>query len=153
MDQDRDGDQEIIRLDHRRSQREVFSKPADIAIRAERRRCPRLKLPIPAYATIYDRDGAKVREIAQVADVSRFGVAIRLVQRVKPGRVVHLSLPLPAGLRTHRYSDFSYDVYAIVRRVEQPQNGASLTGVEFIGERPPAGFLEKPWAIFELKQK
>jgi len=41
-----------------------------------------------------------------------------------------------------------YNVYTLVRRVEPPRQGVRAIGVEFIGEHPPAGFLDKPWSVF-----
>ena len=35
--------------------------------------------------------------------------------------------------------------------VEPVKGGGQVLGLEFLGEEPPSGFLEKPWAIFNLK--
>ena len=69
-------------------------------------------------------------------------------RRVRQNTVMYLSLPLPTKLRTHGYADASFNTYALVRRVEVPKNGERIVALEFIGEHPPTGFLEKPWATF-----
>jgi hypothetical protein len=69
-------------------------------------------------------------------------------KRVSYGTVVYLTLPYPVKLRNHGFADPTYSVYALVRRIGPPKNGVRLIGMEFVGERPPAGYLEKPWASF-----
>jgi hypothetical protein len=113
-----------------------------------RRRGRRFKVSLPVYVTGHDRKNGKSREIANTVDVSRFGIAIQMRARVPQGTVLHLTLPLPVKLRNHGYTDHSYSVYAIVRRVQPPQDGLRLVGVEFLGEHPPAGYLDEPWGTF-----
>jgi DnaJ domain/PilZ domain len=117
-----------------------------------RRRCGRFKLSIPARVTGYDRTGAKWHEMTETLDVSRTGVRLRLRRRVKHGTVLFVTLPLPAKLRDHGFTEQSYNVYMLVRRVEPPRQGVRAIAVEFLGEHPPKGFLEKPWAIFRSKR-
>jgi twitching motility two-component system response regulator PilH len=38
-----------------------------------------------------------------------------------------------------------------VRRVEPTKKGARVVAVEFVGEHPPRGYLDKPWAVFQTK--
>jgi hypothetical protein len=113
-----------------------------------RRRCERFKLSIPVRVTGHDRRNGKWHEMAQTIDVSRTGVRLRLRRRVKHGTVLYVTLPLPTKLRAHGFAEQSYNVYTLVRRVEPPKQGVRAVGVEFIGEHPPAGFLDKPWAVF-----
>jgi hypothetical protein len=115
---------------------------------AERRRCERLKLCLPVLVTGQDRSGGKWKEVAKTVDASRMGVSVLMNRRVKMGTVVHLRMPLPVKLRTHGYAEAGYTVYAIVRRCDPPANGMRITGLEFVGEHPPAGYLQKPWAKF-----
>ncbi len=89
--------------------------------------------------------------MAETVDVSRTGAKLRVHRRVKQGSVLYLTLPLPTKLRAHGFSGQSYNVYALVRRVE-PRHGVRMVGVEFIGEHPPAGFLDKPWAVFRANR-
>jgi hypothetical protein len=117
-----------------------------------RRRCERFKLSIPARVTGYDRKNGKWQEMTETIDVGRTGVRLRLRKRVKHGTVLFVTLPLPTKLRSHGFAEQSFNVYTLVRRVEPPKQGIRAVGVEFLGERPPAGFLEKPWAIFRAKR-
>lgn len=117
-----------------------------------RRRCERFKLSIPARVTGYDRRNGKWHEMTETIDVSRTGVRLRLRQPVSHGMVLYLTLPLPTKLRAHGFADQSYNVYTLVRRIEPLKEGVRAVGVEFIGEHPPAGFLDKPWSVFRSKR-
>ncbi|HXG68445.1 MAG TPA: PilZ domain-containing protein [Blastocatellia bacterium] len=130
----------------------VSTKAASESGKDNRRRFERFKLAIPTRVTGHDVKDGKWQEVSHTLNVSRIGVALRLRQRVRPGMVLHLALPLPAKLRSHGFCDPGYNAYAIVRRVEPVKDGLREVGLEFIGERPPTGYLEKPWAIFRTQK-
>ncbi|HWP45319.1 MAG TPA: PilZ domain-containing protein, partial [Blastocatellia bacterium] len=134
------------------SQQTAYTKAATDQAVTNRRRSERMKLSIPALIAGCDQVKGKWQEVAKTIDVSRLGVGVRMKRRVQPGAVLHVSLPMPAKLRCHGYSEPSYAVYAIVRRVEPPIDGVRVVGLEFIGERPPAGYLYKPWAAFRTQK-
>ena len=117
-----------------------------------RRRCERFKLSIPARVTGYDRNNVKWHEMTETIDVSRTGLRLKLRRRVKQGMVLFVTLPLPSKLRSHGFAEQSYNVYTLVRRIEPPIHGVRAIGAEFLGERPPTGFLEKPWGTFRVKR-
>ena len=128
--------------------REVYGEFSQIRTGDNRRRCERFKLSVPARVTGYDRKSGKWSEMTETIDVSRTGVRLRLRRRVKHGMVLFLTLPLPGKLRSHGFAEQTYNVYTLVRRIEPPKHGVRAIGVEFLGEHPPAGFLDKPWAVF-----
>ena len=130
---------------------EVFSETTRAKSGDNRRRVERFKLSIPVRVTGCDRRG-KWNEMAETIDVGRTGIKIRLRRRVSPGTVLYVTLPLPAKLRSHGFAESSYNVYTLIQRVDPPRQGVRLVGLEFIGERPPAGFLAKPWAIFRRER-
>ena len=132
-------------------QAEAYSEFSQASSTDNRRRCERLQLTIPARVTGHDRKTGKWHEMTEALDVSRTGARLRLRTRVKPGMVLYLALPLPPKLRRHGFGDASYNVYGLVRRVEPPKQGMRAVGVEFLGENPPAGYLDKPWAVFRSK--
>jgi curved DNA-binding protein CbpA len=128
--------------------REVHSESSRASSSSNRRRCSRLELTMPVRVTGHDQKSGKWHEMTETLDVSRTGARLRLRRRVKQGTVLYLTLPLPPKLRSHGFSDPSYKIYALVRRVEPPKRGIRAIGVEFLGEHPPAGYLDSPWAIF-----
>lgn len=128
--------------------KEVYAEAVGVDAPRDHRKCPRFKLKIPVRVSGYDKDGTKWKDMGQTVDVGRFGVAFSMRPQVRRGMVVHLNLPLPVRLRAHGYSDPSYSVWAIVRRVEPSKNGVREVGVEFLGEHPPPGFLAKPGSLY-----
>jgi hypothetical protein len=128
--------------------RAVYSEFSGSIKDDNRRRSQRFKLSVPARVSGFDRVGNKWNEMTQSADVSRTGVTLQLRKRVRQNTVVYVTLPLPTKLRTHGFADTSFNTYALVRRVEPLKNGERVVALEFIGEHPPTGYLEKPWATF-----
>ncbi|MEK6299744.1 MAG: J domain-containing protein [Acidobacteriota bacterium] len=137
-----------IKISHRVSHATVYRESGTAASEDNRRRCERIRLSIPARATGCDRKNGKWNEMAQTVDVDRTGVTLRMRRRVRCGSVLYLTLPLPTKLRSHGYAAPHYNVYALVRRVEPPRDGVWVASLEFLGEHPPSGFLDKPWAVF-----
>jgi hypothetical protein len=134
------------------SERPMFWKAAKTVEGSNRRRCERFKLAVPALVAGYERAGGKWQEVTKTIDVSRMGVAVRMKRRVGHGAVVHITLPLPTKLRNHGFSDPGYNMYAIVRRVEPIKDGTRVVGLEFLGKRPPTGYLHQPWSSFRTEQ-
>jgi curved DNA-binding protein CbpA len=114
-----------------------------------RRRSERFKLTIPVRITGYDSKFGRWHELTQTLDVSQLGAKVRMRRRVLLGMVVNLALPLPSNLRHGGDDGSTYNVYALVRRVEPTKGGLRTVGFEFLGEQPPDGYMEKPWGTFE----
>jgi hypothetical protein len=131
--------------------RALFTKPAENSKDGDKRRYQRLKLSIPTYVTGYDQEQGKWTEVAHTLDVSIGGVALQVAKELPEGAVVHLTIPMPTKLRRHGYSDPTYQVYAIVRRVQPGDHDQRVIGLEFLGASPPLGYLKKPWARFQTK--
>ncbi|MFL6214028.1 MAG: response regulator [Blastocatellia bacterium] len=122
---------------------------ASDATAANRRRYQRFPLTMSTLVVGYDRKNGRWEETVETADASRTGISLRLRRRARHGSVVHLTLPLPGCLRNHSVDEPSYKVYALVRRVQPARQGIHITAVEFVGEHPPVGYLDKPWATFQ----
>ena len=143
---------ETISIKQQAAQREVHTESSKKEAGDNRRRCERFRMSIPARVTGHDRAGGKWQEMTETINVSRTGVRVRLRRNVRHGTLLHLILPLPMKLRAHAFTEASYSVYALVRRVDPPKDGLRTVGLEFLGEHPPQGYLEKPWAVFRTKQ-
>ena len=131
--------------------RSLYTKSAADSKDGNKRRYQRLKLAIPTYVTGYDQSHGKWTEVAHTLDVSIGGVALQVAKEMPEGAVVHLTIPMPTKLRRHGYTDPTYQVYAIVRRVEPVDRDQRVIGLEFLGASPPLGYLKKPWARFQTK--
>lgn len=141
-----------INIANRPAVQKVYSGFSGSAQDDNRRRCERFRLSIPVRLTGFDKKAGKWNEMAETVDVSRTGVNLRMRRHVRHGSVLYITLPLPSKLRSHGYAEPSYNVYALVRRVDQPRNGSRLVGLEFLGEHPPMGYLDKPWASFQTRR-
>jgi len=145
-------DAESVRIRDASSQQAIYTVASTDAAKSQRRRCERFRLSIPVLVSGTDQINGKWQEMTKSFDVSRMGLGIRMSRRMKTGMVVHITMPMPAKLRTHGYSDPSYNAYAIVRRVELPENDMRVVGLEFLGERPLSLYLHKPWATFQTQR-
>jgi hypothetical protein len=114
-----------------------------------RRSWSRHKLSLPIQVNGCDQIEGEWQEVAETVNVSRSGALLRLRKRVRHQTLLHLSLPLPVELRFYQYEAPLYDVYAIILRIEPPQDGVGLVAVEFVGQNPPPGFSEKPWSTYQ----
>jgi hypothetical protein len=105
---------------------------------AERRRQRRVPLKVPVRVQGRDADGANWEEISTCEDASLGGVALLVSHPVRPGQVLHLSVPLPPRFRLYDVNDTSYRTYALVRHA-RPLASALRVGVLFLGRHPPGG--------------
>ena len=64
---------------------------------------------------------------------------------------MRISLPLPERFRPQGYTGANFNSYILVRRVDPPLNGVRIVAAEFIGDQPPPGYTERPWAVFKPK--
>ncbi|HEX8130585.1 MAG TPA: hypothetical protein VF527_15895 [Pyrinomonadaceae bacterium] len=121
----------------------------------DRRARERLKLSMPARVQVREDAETEWTEVTRLADLTPFGAGFSLTRPVDPGRIVHLTLPMPRQLRCFDHIEDQYRVYALVRfmRGEFPV-GASAPGfklgVAFIGKRPPDSYLLDPTRRYEV---
>lgn len=130
-------------------ERAEVSEPKPVTKASENRRHQRFELALPVRVSGYDQGGGKWHEMTQSVDVSVSGVLLRLGMPVRKGVILNLSMPMPMTLRSHGFFESTYDVYAIVRRIEYYDEKSSLIGIEFLGEQPPDSYFGKPWATFD----
>src|SRR5262249_3090734 len=119
---------------------------------SDRRRCSRLSINIPGRVTGFNKDGEKWNEMIRTLDVSRMGASLAMKEHPKIGQVLHLTLPLPAKLRSHGYTEPSYHTYVLVHRVEPTTTDSRVVGVEFLGVRPPTQYFDSPWSVFRAAE-
>jgi hypothetical protein len=140
---------EVVAIKNYSAGQAVFTKVLEEG--GNRRRYQRFKLSIPTYVIGYERTGEKWKEMTETVDVSIGGVAVQTAKEVHEGSVVHLTMPFPVKLRRHGHSEPTYQVYAVVRRVDWSDEGQRVLGLEFVGSSPPPGYLKRPWARFTVR--
>lgn len=123
----------------------------------ENRRLQRVPLSLPVRVEVRVDRTVMWEEITRLSDVSAFGIGFNLSRPVKNGRLVHLTMPLPRQLRAFDFMEPQYKVWGIVRRCVQFDNDSSAQtyahGAAFIGQKPPAGFLDNPSKLYDIKTR
>jgi hypothetical protein len=110
-------------------------------------------ISIPVLATGYEPSGEQWREETETLDCSEAGLTLHLGRQVQIGMLLHLLLPLPDELRSYQQAGRNYSVYALVQRLDPPENGKRIVALEFIGEQPPPRYLGTPWATYRPNGK
>jgi hypothetical protein len=113
-----------------------------------------LKLPVRVYCReSLDQDWV---EMTRLSNVTPFGARFALGRPVEPGRLLHLTLPMPRQLRCFDHVEDQYRVWALVRNTRGlPSNiGETLprfeVGVAFIGKRAPASYDLDPTKRYDV---
>jgi hypothetical protein len=121
--------------------------------RKEHRVKARLRLALPVL--VLCREGAQDEwtEQTRLVDLTPFGSSFNLSRPVEPGRLLHMTMPMPRQLRCFDHIEDQYRVYAIVRWIKlAPQGGDKpfAFGAAFTGKRPPQSYLENPATRYEI---
>jgi hypothetical protein len=132
-----------------------------------RRARERLKLALPVRVLCKESADFEWVELSRLIDVTPFGARFTLAHLTEPGRLLHLTLPMPRQLRCFDHIEQQYRVYALVRNIspykEETGRGTPSqparaqqdpprfeVGVAFVGNRPPAAYEKDPSTRFEI---
>src|SRR5436853_370903 len=84
---------------------------------ANRRAKERLQISLPVRVRGRDPHGQEWEELSHLVDVSPFGARISLSRPIEPGRVLHLTMPLPRRLRSFDHAEDQYRVWSLARNI------------------------------------
>src|SRR5256885_7878174 len=122
-----------------------------------RRQRERLELSLPARVYGRESEDHEWVEQTRLLDVTPFGVRFSLSRPTEPGRLLHLTLPMPRQLRCFDHVEDQYRVWALVRNVtprsESGAEGAPIrfeVGVAFTGKMPPASYIADPSTLYDV---
>jgi hypothetical protein len=121
--------------------------------RTERRVKERLRLALPVRVLCREGPKEEWTEQTRLVDLTPFGASFNLTRPVEPGRILHLTMPMPRQLRCFDHIEDQYRVYAIVRWIKlAPQGGEKpfAFGAAFTGKRPPQSYAENPTTRYEI---
>ncbi|HYY98926.1 MAG TPA: PilZ domain-containing protein [Pyrinomonadaceae bacterium] len=117
----------------------------------------RIKLALPVRVVCRESAGHEWVEMSRLMDVTPFGARFTLPRPTEPGRLLHLTLPMPRQLRCFDHIEDQYRVWALVRhvtpRVEPGGGDAQLRyeiGVAFTGKNPPASYVREPATLYDI---
>ena len=114
----------------------------------------RIRLALPVRVRAMGASGLAWEELTRLLDVSPFGARLSLSRPTEPGRLLHLTLPLPRPLRSFDHAEEQYRVWSLVRNVRGKAAGDAIrfeVGLAFVGKRPPAGHLEDPEKLYDVE--
>lgn len=88
-------------------------------------------------------------------DVTPFGARFSITRPTEPGRLLHLTLPMPRQLRCFDHVEDQYRVWSLVRSLravppEKDKPQRYEVGVAFVGKHPPKSFLLDPKTRYEV---
>jgi hypothetical protein len=121
----------------------------------------RIKLSLPVRVLGRESKDHEWMEMSRLIDVTPFGASFALAHPTEPGRLLHLTLPMPRQLRCFDHIEDQYRVWALVRRVAAPQQQLwqrggeqprAVIGVAFAGKHPPASYLADPATRYEVDE-
>lgn len=120
-----------------------------------RRRRERLELNLPVRVHCRESLDHEWVELTRLIDVTPFGARFSIARPTEPGRLLHLTLPMPRQLRCFDHVEQQYRVWALVRNVTPVVKGESVVprfevGVAFVGKRPPASFEVDPTKRYDV---
>ncbi|MEW6125487.1 MAG: PilZ domain-containing protein [Acidobacteriota bacterium] len=116
---------------------------------SNRRRNQRSPISVTVQVTGYGRNKVKWVEQTQSLDVSRTGLSVALHKPIRTGTILHITMPVLEKFRPQGYTGAELSLYVLVRRIEPAKKGIRTVALEFIGNQPPPGFNERPWAVFK----
>lgn len=96
-------------------------------------------------------------EMTRLVDVTPFGASFRLSHPTEPGRLLHLTMPMPRPLRVFDHVEDQYRIWSLVRNVRlldpKDAKGALIeVGVGFIGKRAPRSYEGDPTQRYRVDQ-
>jgi hypothetical protein len=113
----------------------------------------RVRLALPVRVRAMGVRGLAWEELTRLMDVSPFGARLSLSRPTEPGRLLHLTMPLPRPLRSFDHAEDQYRVWSLVRNVRAFTEGAVTrfeVGLAFVGKYPPAGHAEDPEKLYDV---
>ncbi len=115
----------------------------------------RLKLALPVRVRCKETLDFEWVEMSRLIDVTPFGARFRLAHLTEPGRLLHLTMPMPRQLRCFDHIEDQYRLYALVRNLSQyqpppPDAMRYEIGVAFVGKRAPASYETDPTTRYEI---
>jgi hypothetical protein len=113
----------------------------------------RLELSLPVRVHCREREDYEWVEVTRLIDVTPFGARFSLLHPTEPGRLMHLTMPMPRQLRCFDFVEPQYRVWALVRNLSllaAESKARFAVGVAFIGKRPPPSYERDPTKRYEV---
>ncbi|MFL6230142.1 MAG: PilZ domain-containing protein [Pyrinomonadaceae bacterium] len=116
----------------------------------------RLRLALPVRVVYRESPEEEWVEQTRLIDLTPFGASFNLTRPVEPGRLLHLTLPMPRQMRCFDHVEDQYRVYAMVRWIKfnPPDAGGERrfgVGVAFTGKHAPPSYKADPATRYDIE--
>ena len=115
----------------------------------------RINLKIPLRVTGKESRNQSWTESSVIQEATSCGVGFTLCRPVEPGRLLHLSCPMPRQLRAFNYFKPEYQVWGLVRYILSKTSGEKnpqifFLGVALVGQHPPVSYEQNPATLYDI---
>jgi hypothetical protein len=120
------------------------------------RQAERIVLSLPLRVEAADAENVVWREITHLESVSDAGAGFYLARPFEIGQLLFLTMPLESDLRRYDHDKEQYSIWGVVRhchRALKIKTSVYNIGVAFIGQTPPASYLQNPLTIYRLGER
>jgi hypothetical protein len=120
-----------------------------------RRAAKREETRFPVRVKCHESETDEWEELTETLNVSPFGALLQISRPTEPGRLLHLTLPMPRRLRCYDHDDEHYRIWSLVRHIKTlTDNNDQLPhfeiGVAFVGKDCPASHATDPAERYDI---
>jgi hypothetical protein len=98
---------------------------------AQRRQSPRIRLQVPVFLRAVDASGTEFIELTKTLNISATGACITSTHLLRPGELVHLTVPAPSPASSSVVPNETPPILAKVLR-HDVAGDVRLFGLEFV---------------------
>jgi hypothetical protein len=106
-------------------------KKAEHLDSAQRRQAPRIRLQVPVFLRAVDTAGTEFIELTKTLNISSKGACITSAHLLRPGQMVHLTVPAPSPTSSSMLPNETPPIAAKVLR-HDVTGDVRLFGLEFV---------------------
>src|SRR6267143_185429 len=120
-----------------------------------RRAAKREEVRLPVRINCHESETDEWEELTEVLNVSPFGALLQISRPTEPGRLLHLTLPMPRRIRCYDHDDENYRIWSLVRHIktltdDKDQLPHFEIGVAFVGKDCPARHATDPAERYDI---
>lgn len=111
---------------------------------------------LPVRVKCHESEAGEWEQLTDLLNVSPFGALLQISRPTEPGRLLHLTLPMPRRLRCYDHDDEHYRIWSLVRHIktltaEKDQLPPFEIGVAFIGKDCPTRHATDPAERYDIE--
>lgn len=110
---------------------------------------------VSAQVKCHESEDCQWEQSTELINVSPFGALFQIGRPTEPGRLLHLTLPLPRRIRCYDHDEEQYRIWSLVRHIKLLSSGLDEppqfeVGAAFIGKDCPAIHITDPAERFDI---